>query len=520
MITDDQSATIAFLSDPGSYDGAVHPVERIETHTSIVFLVGGQAYKMKRAVRFSYLDYSTVERRQQACEMECRLNGRTAPELYIGVQEIRRGRDGFLSFGGEGKLVDNVVVMRRFDQASLLDSIARHGGLNRELMQELADRIAAFHRSAEVDREYGGKAQLLEVIDGNTRNLAMFSPLAFDASAVARLAAESLAALQRWGALIEERRLAGKVRLCHGDLHLRNICLVDGRPTLFDCIEFSRSLACVDVLYDLSFLLMDLVYRGFLNWANFGFNRYFDRETEVDGAVLLPLFMSMHAAIRAHVTMAAPQARPGGEAFDQSRRDGRRYLDEALSLLVTQKPQILAIGGFSGTGKSTLAYAIAPELGNLPGARVLRSDVIRKRMMGVPPEMRLPPSAYTDAASRAVYAILLEEARRLVVNGHSVILDATFAAREERDAAVALTMNGTIPFRGIWLDAPAKVLEARVQARSHDASDATIGVIRQQVRDIEKPADWPVLDTTGPSALVLTGAREILSSHSVPPDHR
>ncbi len=512
MIVDDQSAAIAFLADPESYGSAMDPVERRETHASIVFLSGQRAYKLKRAVLFSYLDYSSVERRRQACEMEYSLNRRTAPQLYIAVQEIRRGKGGFLSFGGEGELVDSVVVMRRFDQAALLDNIARRGGLNRELMQELADRIAAFHRAAEVDREYGGRAQLLKVIEANASNLALASPLVFDAAAVARLTAQSQTALQRWEGLIEERRSAGKVRLCHGDLHLRNICLIDGRPTLFDCVEFSRSLACVDVLYDLSFLLMDLIHREFPGWANFVFNRYFDRESEVEGAVLLPLFMSMHAAIRAHVTAAAPQAQPGRAAVDRSQRDARRYLEEALSLLPAREPRILAIGGPSGTGKSTLAYAIAPELAHLPGARVLRSDVIRKRLMGVAPETRLPPEAYSATANRSVYAALLEEGRRLAAKGQSVVLDAVFARHEERDAAAAFATDAGVRFRGIWLDAPAAVLEKRVQARSNDASDATMELVRQQLRNVERPTGWSTIDAARTSARILADACMILSS--------
>jgi predicted kinase len=230
--------------------------------------------------------------------------------------------------------------------------------------------------------------------------------------------------------------------------------------------------------------------------------------------------MSMHAAIRAHVTMAAPQAQPGHDAFEQSSRDARRYLDEALSLLVTREPQILAVGGPSGTGKSTLAYAIAPELGHLPGARVLRSDVIRKRLMGVPPETRLPPEAYTSAVNNSVYAALLDEARRLAANGQSVVLDAVFARRDERNSAARLAAEAAIRFHGIWLDAPAEVLEARVEARSRDASDATVDVIRRQLGHIEKPIDWPALPASESSAKILAGARRILRREAAPPDRR
>jgi uncharacterized protein len=518
MIVADQSKAIAFLSDPASYGGTVGPVERMETHVSLVFLAGERAYKLKRAVRFSYLDFSTAARRRQACELEYSLNRRTAPDLYLGVAEIRQDKEGRLAFGSEGELVDSVVVMQRFDQSALLDNVARRGGLNHEMMQDLADRIAAFHRAAEINRNAGGRAQLTEVIDGNAANLALASPAIFEAAAVRGATAKSRAALDRLADQIEARRLGGKVRLCHGDLHLRNICLIDGHPTLFDCIEFSRSLACVDVLYDLSFLLMDLIHRDYPAWANLVFNRYFDVESEVEGAAPLPLFMSMHAAIRAHVSAAAIQGKPPDDGLDRSRRDAQRYLDEASSLLVSREPAILAIGGPSGTGKSTLAYAIAPGLGHLPGARVLRSDVIRKRLAGVPPETQLTPEAYTAEASRAVYGTLLDEARRLTANGHSVILDAVFARRAEREAAASLAADGAVRFHGIWLDAPAEVLEARVLARSRDASDATPAIVRQQLRYVERPADWSALDAARGSAQILAAARNILAQSAGPSD--
>jgi aminoglycoside phosphotransferase family enzyme/predicted kinase len=520
MIVEDQHAAIAFLSDPASYGGAGDRVERIETHISIVFLAGSRAYKLKRAVRFSYLDFSTVEDRRRACAMELELNRRTAPDLYMAVAEIRRGPEGVLAFGDAGELVDCVVVMKRFDQAALLDNIARQGGLGRALMQNLADRISLFHRLAEVDRAYGGVARLRSVIESNATNLALAPAGVFDQAAVPALTAASAAALQRWGKLAEERRTAGKVRLCHGDLHLRNICLIDGQPILFDCIEFSRPLACIDVLYDLSFLLMDLAQRGFPGWANFIFNRYFDIESEVEGAALLPLFMSMHAAIRAHVTAAALPARPADGTFERSRQEASAYLEHALSLLAAHDPLLLAVGGPSGTGKSSLAYAIAPELGPPPGARVLRSDVIRKRLMGVAPETRLPPEAYSRAVNNAVYGAMLEEARRLTGNGGAVVLDAVFGQPAERAAAAALAAQGGIDFRSIWLDAPADILEARIGARSRDASDATVEVVRRQLGELKRPSDWDILDASGGPSEVLAGARTALAAAmrpAVPP---
>ena len=282
MLVEDQAEVLAFLKDPSSYGGP-EPVERIDTHASAIFLVGILAYKLKRAVRFSYLDYGTAELRAAACAAEVALNRRTAPALYLGTRDLRRQANGSLGFEGEGALVDTVVIMRRFDQSYLFDRLAQQGGLTPRLMRDLADRIAAFHRDAEIDRNFGGHARLSADIAANEANMILAVPEVFDAAAVAALAGASRATLERLRDLVEERRAAGLVRLCHGDLHLRNICLLDGLPTLFDCVEFNRPLACIDVLYDLSFLLMDLAHRRLPDLAGMVFNRYFDQRRDRRG---------------------------------------------------------------------------------------------------------------------------------------------------------------------------------------------------------------------------------------------
>ena len=502
MIVDDQAETIAFLQDPASYGGQAEAVERIETHISVVFLVGGFAYKLKRAVRYSYLDFSTVEKRASACAAELALNRRTAPALYLETRAIRRRAGGGLGFDGEGALVDAVVVMRRFDQSCLFDRMAQKGALSAALMRELADRIADFHRSAEVDQNFGGQSALAGIIDGNEANLDAAVPAVFDATAVAALISASREALAGIGALVDERRLEGKVRLCHGDLHLRNICLLEDVPTLFDCIEFSRDIACIDVLYDLSFLLMDLAHRGLPELANTVFNRYFDREGEAEGAAALPLYLSLHAAIRAHVGAAAlPAKRP--EQREESIAEARAYFHLAQALLRPGTPRLIAIGGLSGTGKSTLAYGLAPRLGAAPGARVLRSDVLRKRLMGMAPESPLPAEAYGEAVTRSVYGRLGEEAGRLLRAGCSVVLDAVFLRPEERTAAEALARDLRVDFQGFWLEAAPEILAARIEGRRGDASDATVEILHRQLAFPTGPIPWRRVDVGGAPAAAL-----------------
>jgi aminoglycoside phosphotransferase family enzyme/predicted kinase len=510
MIVEDQEETLAFLRNPASYAGTADQVDQIVTHISAVFLAGDFVYKLKRAVRFNYIDYSTRERRAEACAAEVALNRRTAPSLYLGTRSIRRRPGGALGFDGEGPLVDTVVVMRRFDQDCLFDRLAQQGRLTPRLMRELADRIAIFHRDAEVDPAFGGYAGLAEVMDGIADNLALATPAILDAAAVSALVKDSRAALAELKSLLEERREGGKVRLCHGDLHLHNIYLLDGLPTLFDCIEFNRPLACIDVLYDLSFLLMDLAHRRLPDLAGMVFNRYFDQEAEIEGAAALPLFLSMHAAIRSHVTAAALPAPPESER-DAVIGEARAYLELAQDLLEPSAPRLIAIGGVSGTGKSTLAYGLAPGLGGVPGARVLRSDILRKRLMGVAPESRLPEEAYDAAASRAVYARLGEEAHALLRSGRSVILDAVFLRPEERAAAEAVAQEIGVGFQGLWLEAALEVMAARIEARQHDASDATVEILKRQLTLPTGPMSWRRLDTGGPPAVVLAAAAKMIS---------
>src|SRR6266849_5444224 len=288
---DPQRDVVAFLSDPSSYPPGAGPVDIIETHASIVFLAGTRAYKLKRAVKYPYLDFSTAARRRAACTAELMLNRRTAPQLYLEVRAISRLADGSLVWGrpggdrrddpkrAPGGPLDFVVVMQRFDQQDLLENVAPAGGLSSSLGYALTAHIAGFHWKAEQRLDRGGMAAMAEVTETNLRVLRDCRSAGFAAAQLDRL----------------EHGL-------RGDLHLRDICLVDGRPVLFDCVEFSEELASIDVLYDLAFLLMDLGHRGHRGLANLILNRYLDLTGEDDGLAAMPLFLSLRAVIRAHVT--------------------------------------------------------------------------------------------------------------------------------------------------------------------------------------------------------------------------
>jgi hypothetical protein len=509
---DDQDATIAFLGRPSSYGSGVDRVERIETHVSLIFLAGGYAYKLKRAVKLPYLDFSNAEQRRAACAAELALNRRTAPALYLNLRRIGRDAAGRLGFVDSGPAVDWVVVMQRFDQALVFDALAREGRLDEPLMDRLADHVAAFHEKAERHPEGGGGATLAEIVAASHQLLAGAPGAGFAPDDVAAILDKWRAALNATTGLIETRRAAGKVRRCHGDLHLRNICLVNGQPTLFDCLEFSDALATIDILYDLAFLLMDLEHRGLRGFANRVLNRYLDGSGEDDGLQALPLFLSLRAGIRAHVIATALADAADRNKKEEMAVEARRYLDLAHRALDPCSPRLIAIGGLSGSGKSTLAGTLAPELGPCPGARVLRSDVTRKLALGEAPEIRLPPAAYTPEITLRVYDALREKAAATLAAGYTAIIDAVSLEPEERRSFAEVARRAGVPFTGLWLEADGSTMARRIRKRRGDASDATAEILARQLTQDPGPLDWSRVDAGAGPEECLAAARRVLAA--------
>jgi len=467
-------------------------VERIDTHAAIVLLAGEHAFKLKKPVRYSFLDFATLEARRQALETELELNRRTAPELYLDVLPVTQtGED--VAIGGDGEPVEWVLKMKRFPQENRLDHVAHQGGgLELGLIERLARRIAAFHRDLEPLYDKGGLEALRQIARGNAEDLSSSVPDLFEATSVEALSELTSGVIERQAGLIEARREAGKVRLCHGDLHLGNIVLIDGEPVLFDCIEFNRDFASIDILYDLAFLVMDLVERGLKAEAQHVLQVWNDAMVEDEGLALLPLFISLRAAIRAKV-----------EAFAGNPIAANTYLTLALEALDPPRPRLIAIGGRSGTGKSTVARALAPGVGAMPGAVLLRSDIIRKGLMGVAPTEKLPERAYNEEVSEKVFATMAERAETLIKAGRTVIADGVFGRDAQRERIETAARNAGVPFHGFWLEAAEEVLEARVAGRTGDASDADVAIVRRQGRSIDAAGvRWPRLDAAqAPEAL-------------------
>ncbi|CAA7619995.1 conserved hypothetical protein [Candidatus Terasakiella magnetica] len=495
-----------FLADPASHGGAV--VERIETHISTVFLVGERAYKLKKPIRLPFLDFSTLAARKAACEAELAINTRAAPSLYLGVRPITREANGDLALAGAGEPVDWVVEMRRFDNATLFDRLVRDGGLDRPRMNELTEAIAAFHATAPIRRDRGGAKGLAWTIDTNRATMVQQAPAFLDPAKVEELAKASHQALARHAPLLEARREAGKVRQSHGDLHLGNICLFQGKPTVFDAIEFSEDIACIDVFYDLAFLLMDLDHRGARQMANWVMNHYLDITGDYDGVAPLPLFLSLRAGVRSHVaaTMAASAQ---GERQEHLGADARSYLDAALSYLSPPPPRLLAVGGLSGSGKSRMGRELAPFLA-VPGAAVVRTDALRKHLMRVSIHDRLGPEGYTPEVGQQTYQALYGTCAALLAAGHSVVADAVFARPEERSAIETVAAAAGVRFDGLWLEAPPDLAAKRILARRANVSDATPQVLERQLGYDLGDIAWTRIDSTPPKDVSLAAGKAAL----------
>ncbi|MEZ5930936.1 MAG: AAA family ATPase [Alphaproteobacteria bacterium] len=492
----DQTETIVFLSEGHAFDLPELPVARVDTHAAVVFLIGDRAYKLKRAVRYSFLDFSTIERRHDVLEAELRLNRRTAPTLYRRLIPITRDAAGVLALEGEGEVVDWLLEMQRFDQTALFDHLAEEGRLDAKLIRDLASEIAALHRKAQV-RGGGGHGAMTAIVDGNAADLASLTDEVGRPHQGASLIDATRAELSRHAALLDRRAAAGFVRHCHGDLHLGNIYLDGERPVLFDCLEFDEALATIDVLYDLAFLLMDLCHRGLDALAIDLLNAYLEHTEDDAGTAVLPLFLAIRATIRAKIE--GFEIRTAGSEAERAkhRAAAGQYLDLASDLLAAEPPHLIAIGGLSGTGKSTVARLLAHHLGRRSWPVVLRSDVVRKHLQGVESTRKLDANAYSASSSAKVYDHLRQRAATLLQAGRTAIVDATFLDPADRMRIEQVALHLDLPFHGIWLDAPRHVLEHRIGQRRGDASDADIDVLARQCERDRGAMTWTVTDAAG-----------------------
>jgi hypothetical protein len=499
------------LADPASYgEAAGEKVRRIDTHAAAVFLSGKHAWKVKRAVKFPFLDFSTLDKRKAALEAEIEANKPFAPELYLGLVPVTREGDA-LTLGGKEEPVEWALKMRRFDETQTLDRLAEKGEIEIALLDRFARNIAAAHTRAPVVAAAPWIAALRDYITQNDDDFRKYAAL-FEPVQAKELTRASRAALKRVTPLLEDRGRQGLIRRGHGDMHLGNIARIDGEYVAFDALEFDPLVASGDLLYDLAFTLMDLVERRLDAAANTLLNAYFAaarRDADIDGLTMLPLFLSVRAAIRAKVT-AAKLANADAGKRGGIEKDAKTYFALACRLIAPPAPKLIATGGLSGTGKSVLARILAPHIAPPPGALLLRSDVERKAMFEIGETDKLPAEGYASEVTKRVYASLAEKARRTLAAGHSAIVDAVFARPEERATISGLAKSENLDFTGIFLTADLETRVARVGKRVNDASDAGAEVARKQEEYDLGQMDWNEVDASGTPERTLANARAVL----------
>jgi hypothetical protein len=466
-----------------TYPHPVSGIRLIETHISWVFLTGTYAYKVKKAVDFGFLDFSTLDRRRRYCEEEIRLNRRLAPEIYLAVCPIT-GSPHTPRVDGDGPPFEYAVKMRQFAEGSLLADMAAAHTLIPNHVDALARLIAEFHgsipRSGSAD-DYGSLSRIRGATMDNFAHIEAVVPPNQRDTGIAALKETAERDHETLEGVFLSRKNEGYVRECHGDLHLANIALIGGKPVPFDAIEFNPALRWIDVISELAFLAMDLEARGLRRLAARLVNGYLAVTGDYGGMALWHYYLRYRAMVRAKIAVLSWQSAAQETARTEHLASFRRYVDYALSVLPNRRPRLIVMHGVSGSGKTHVAAQIAER----EGALVIRSDVERKRLasyrLADPAQMYL----YLPAFTRATYNRLLELATPLLHAGLSVILDATFLERRHRDDARRLADRCGAGFTIIAMDAPEAILRERILARQKagtDPSDADLGILAKQLQ--------------------------------------
>lgn len=518
MILDNQAEIVEALLNPRIYPASWHvkEVQTRQSHIAILFLAGAYAFKLKRAVLTPEIDFSTPQKRRIACVHEMRRSTIYAPHLVIGVKSVRKLPNGRISIGGKaGVEIDTLLVMRRLKDEDMLSSQVPSSAFDRFEVMDLAEQLADLHCKAKLFRTKWDFDDIQKVIVENESILSCFCPDIFNREKLRILTQQSLASLTQNTRLIALRQKSGRVRKCHGDLLLSNIAREGDKYLFFSPIEYNDALDCIDTLYDLSYLLMDMEVRGVRRLSNILFNHYLAYTNDMTGYPLLPLYQSMRAATRAGVC-ARKSALLAGEDKETTILDARKYFDLACHFLIGNKPVLIACGGLSGSGKSRIAREIGGKLNPAPGAVILRDDIVKKQMRGCALDQHLDDAPDSPAYEQVVYDLLRQQARTALSIGSCVIVDALFYNQAERKAIENLAYEMNVPFIGIWVDAPIEVRTERVMTRKRNPSDVhNRSELERQLHLETGPITWEQINSDRPREETITVALDILKKNGV-----
>ena len=480
------------------------PVQLLQTHISYLLLTGDYAYKVKKPVNFGFLDFSSLAQRGQYCHQELQLNQRWSPALYLAVVAIGQhspsgqfilsppiSQDGQMTmetsapFGADPSivLVDYAVQMHQFAQADLFSHRFQHGDLTLDQIQALGQLTADLHVAAPTSTAITANGSVEGVRRVANNNYQISQPFVGGCQPTAQLAQTQAFSEQFFQAhrdWFEQRQTAGKIRDCHGDLHLNNVCFYHNQIQVFDCVEFNPDFRHIDGIYDMAFMVMDLAFQGRLDFANAFLNTYLECTGDYDGAKMLPLYLSMRAYIRGNVNALASQDGTIDPAQqEQARQRATAYYRQAWTCTQPTSGHLVLMSGLSGSGKSTVARQLAQQI----NAIHIRSDAVRKHLAGMPLEQRGDVGdrdIYTPAMTQKTYDRLLSLGTILAQQGWPVILDAKYDLRALRGAVIEQAQQLNLPLRILSCEAPEAVLRDRLRTRQGDITDATVDLLASQ----------------------------------------
>ena len=482
----DISTLIEQMQQSGFYPHkTVEPIELVQTHISYVFLTGDYAYKLKKSVNFGFLDFSTLEKRQHFLTEEIRMNQETAPELYLEVLPITKTEDKYV-LGGDGEAVEYVLKMRQFPQENLFINLFTAGKLGIEQMEELGKIVAQFHSQAQTNeyiRSFGTVAKIREAFDENYQQTEKYVGIVQTQQQLDETKAYTDKFFDQQEELFQARIKENKIKECHGDLHLKNICLWQDKIQLFDRIEFNEPFRFVDVMYDIGFAVMDLEARDRQDLGNAFLNTYLEQTGDWQGLQLLRLYLSRQAYVRAKVTSFLLDDAGIPETVKQeAAKTAQDYYQQAWAYTNNRSGQIVVMSGLSGAGKTT----VAKEIAKLINAIHIRSDAVRKHLAGIALEEKGGAEIYSEEMSHKTYGKMLESGVMLANIGFPVILDAKYDRLGCRQKAIDTAKENNIPLKIINCTAPIELLRDRLDNRSGDISDATADLLTSQQAKAEK----------------------------------
>lgn len=498
---------IAAMSRPEFYPHRPQTVELVQTHISLIFIAGDEVYKVKKAVDFGFLDFTALEKREFYCEEELRLNRRLAPETYLEVVPIAEDAEGQIRLGNEGRIIEYAVRMKLLPRERMLGRLLAEGKVEPAVMDAIAEKLAAFHRQAETGGkidEIGGIETIRRNHEENFVQTEDFIGITIPRGRYDFIRACALAFLAREEPLFRKRAAEHRIRDCHGDLHLEHICVADG-IIIFDCIEFNERFRFGDVAAEVAFLAMDLDFNGYGAWAEAFVDAYVRHAADLEIRTLLNFYRCYYAYVRGKVVgFRIHDPAIGEKERQEARETAARYFDLAFTYAARpERPVLVLTTGLTGTGKSVLAQGLAARL----GAEVVRTDILRKELLSIPPAERRPDAfgrgIYSDEITARTYARALETAAAHLAKGRSAIIDASYKRQAERLRAAERAGELGAVFFVVECVCPEETVKERLESRRGDASDGRWEIFLAQKADFD-----PVTEIPAASHIVIDTARD------------